>query len=162
MCAASFGRAARTGTLPFASVPAVPPFIFVGVEVTRLIIFFAIRMRLLTSSPTSFSRCTTPPVRPKHQRAGALQDAARNSNAVVPRASVLDCDGPPPLFPKTACRELHELTRIQFAKIRAIRVKIFFSITCLLSIHRASRPPLSTGAALPPSSPSPSRRAFSR
>jgi hypothetical protein len=33
----------------------------------------------------------------KRQRAGALQDASRHSRVVVPRASVLDCGGPPPL-----------------------------------------------------------------
>jgi hypothetical protein len=35
----------------------------------------------------------------KRQRAGALQDASRRSRIVVPRASVLDCGGPPPLSP---------------------------------------------------------------
>jgi hypothetical protein len=43
----------------FAFVLAAPRF-YVGVEVTRLIIFFPIRMRLLTSSPTSFSRQAAP------------------------------------------------------------------------------------------------------
>ena len=44
-------------------------------------------------------RRATPAARPKRQRTGALQDASRISDAVVPRASVLDCGGPPPLFP---------------------------------------------------------------
>ena len=44
-------------------------------------------------------RHATPHARPKRQRTGALQDASRISDAVVPRASVLDCGGPPPLFP---------------------------------------------------------------
>jgi hypothetical protein len=35
----------------------------------------------------------------KRQRTGALQDAARISNRIVPRVGVLGCGGPPPLFP---------------------------------------------------------------
>ncbi len=37
---------------------------------------------------------------PKRQRTGALQDASRGSIAAEERASVLDCGGTPPLFPK--------------------------------------------------------------
>ena len=81
-------------------------------------------MRLLTSSPTikwgvaAFGR--KPPFEfpsqfaalcrdaatsggcpvPKRQRAGALHDASRHSGAIGIRASVLDCGGPPPLFPR--------------------------------------------------------------
>jgi len=36
---------------------------------------------------------------PKRRRAGALQDASRDSPAAQFRASVLECGGPPPLFP---------------------------------------------------------------
>jgi hypothetical protein len=36
----------------------------------------------------------------KRQRAGALQDASRNSQVAGIRASVLDCGGPPPLSPE--------------------------------------------------------------
>ena len=35
----------------------------------------------------------------KRQRAGALQDASRNSQVADTRVSVLDCGGPPPLSP---------------------------------------------------------------
>ena len=35
----------------------------------------------------------------KRQRTGALQDASRFTTAIMSRASVLDCGGPPPLFP---------------------------------------------------------------
>jgi hypothetical protein len=37
------------------------------------------------------------PGRPKHQRAGALHNASRNSVVVRKHACVLDCGGPPPL-----------------------------------------------------------------
>ena len=40
---------------------------------------------------------------PKRQRAGAVQDASRILGSIVPRASVLDCGGPPPLFPAHLC-----------------------------------------------------------
>ena len=36
---------------------------------------------------------------PKRQRTGAIQDASRDSAGVQPRGSVLQCDGPPLLFP---------------------------------------------------------------
>jgi hypothetical protein len=35
----------------------------------------------------------------KRQRAGALQNASRDSRVIGQRASVLDCGGPPPLSP---------------------------------------------------------------
>ena len=35
---------------------------------------------------------------PKRQRTGAVQDAPRISEVIVPRTSVLDCGGPPPLW----------------------------------------------------------------
>jgi len=39
----------------------------------------------------------------KCQRAGAVQDASRNSKVIGKRASVLDCGGPPPLSPASEC-----------------------------------------------------------
>src|ERR1035437_5608785 len=38
------------------------------------------------------------PRAPKRQRTGAVQDAPRISEVIVPRTSVLDCGGPPPLW----------------------------------------------------------------
>ena len=38
--------------------------------------------------------------RQKRQRAGALQDAIARSGASGNRGSVLECGGPPPLFPE--------------------------------------------------------------
>ena len=35
----------------------------------------------------------------KRQGTGAVQDASRFSGIIGPRDSVLDCGGPPPLFP---------------------------------------------------------------
>jgi len=43
---------------------------------------------------------------PQRQRPGALQDATRGSVAVGQRASVMDCGGPPPLWPRNARRHL--------------------------------------------------------
>jgi len=43
-----------------------------------------------------------PPSFPKRQRTGALQNAARRAAIIGKRASVLDCGGPPPLFPERA------------------------------------------------------------
>src|ERR1039458_1717237 len=40
-----------------------------------------------------------PPAPPKRQGADAVQDASRHARAAGNRASVLDCGGPPPLFP---------------------------------------------------------------
>jgi hypothetical protein len=48
----------------------------------------------------------------KRQRAGAVQDAARAAYITAERASVLDCGGPPPLFPEKSrdvlvyCRQI--------------------------------------------------------
>ena len=44
---------------------------------------------------SAWSNCRVP----KRQRTGALQNASRHSPAAGIRASVLDCGGPPPLFP---------------------------------------------------------------
>jgi len=37
---------------------------------------------------------------PKRQRAGALHNASRGPRTADKRASVLECGGPPPLFPR--------------------------------------------------------------
>ena len=41
----------------------------------------------------------------KRQRAGAVQDASRDSRVIGKRASVLDCGGPPPLSSASECSE---------------------------------------------------------
>jgi hypothetical protein len=41
----------------------------------------------------------------KRQRAGAVQDALRDSRVIGKRASVLDCGGPPPLSSASECSE---------------------------------------------------------
>jgi hypothetical protein len=45
----------------------------------------------------------------KRQRTGALQNASRISGIIVPRASVLDCGGPPPLF-RSSCGNLADIS----------------------------------------------------
>ena len=49
----------------------------------------------------------------KRQRAGALQDASRNSQVAGTRVSVLDCGGPPPLSdgPEFTTADAYAFTR---------------------------------------------------